>query len=314
MADDATSESRRIPPSPGDPLPPGRFSLTFAPQFEVDPWHGFSTARAVSRPALAATVIIPARYASTRFPAKILAADTGKPLVQHVVDQVKKCRRVEQTIVATDDPRIVDALKPFGTDARMTLPAHQSGTDRVWEIAHSLKPNSIIVNVQGDEPEIEPEIIDALVEVMEAGEERYPMATAATQFPAGADPNDPNLVKVVMGLDNRALYFSRAPIPWPREKNSTTNAPYYLHLGIYAYTWEFLKHYVAWKPSPLEQTERLEQLRALEHGRTIYVLKVARATHGIDTREQYEDFVKRYKEPSAISSQPSARKDQAFSG
>ena len=245
---------------------------------------------------MAATVIIPARYASTRFPAKILAAATGRPLVQHVVDQVRKCRRVNQVIVATDDQRIVDALKPFETEARLTSASHQSGTDRIWEVAQKLAPGSIIVNVQGDEPEIEPQIVDRLIEVMQNSHltpPHYGMATAATKFPAGSDPQDPNLVKVVMGEDGQALYFSRAPIPLPRDGDFAGNVAYHLHLGIYAYTWDFLKEYVSWKPTPLEQTEKLEQLRALEHGRSIYVLKVDRATHGIDTEEQYREFVKR---------------------
>jgi 3-deoxy-manno-octulosonate cytidylyltransferase (CMP-KDO synthetase) len=255
---------------------------------------------------LAATVIIPARYASTRFPAKILANATGRPLVQHVVDQVRKCKRVNQVIVATDDQRIVEALRPLDTDVRMTATTHQSGTDRVWEVAQRFASGSIIVNVQGDEPEIEPETVDRLIEVMQESyltPPHYGMATAATPFPAGADPMDPNLVKVVIGQDNQALYFSRAPIPYSRDKESAGNVAYHLHLGIYAYTWDFLREYVSQKPTPLEQTEKLEQLRALEHGRSIYVLKVDRATHGIDTTDQYESFVRRFN--SALRTQHS---------
>jgi len=245
---------------------------------------------------LAATVIIPARYGSTRFPAKILASATGRPLVQHVVDQVKKCKRVSAVIVATDDQRIIDAVAPFGTDARLTATTHQSGTDRIWEIARRFAPGSIIVNVQGDEPEIEPEIIDGLIEVMQNSyltPPHYGMATAATPFPKDADPQDPNLVKVVLGRAGEALYFSRAPIPHPRDRDFPANVAYHLHLGIYAYTWDFLREYVSWEPTGLEQTEKLEQLRALEHGRAIYVMKVDRASHGIDTPEQYEAFVRR---------------------
>ncbi len=241
---------------------------------------------------MAATVVIPARYASTRFPGKMIAADTGRPLVQHVVDQVRKAKNVRNVIVATDDQRIVQALKPFGTIVTMTAPEHQSGTDRIWQVVREW-PGELIVNVQGDEPEIEPETIDALVERMESSADD--MATAATPFPRGADPADPNLVKVVISQDGHALYFSRAAIPFRREQESTSNAAYYLHLGVYAYRWEFLQDFVSWPPSPLEQTEKLEQLRALDHGRSIYVLKVARATHGIDTPQQYEAFVKRMK-------------------
>lgn len=239
---------------------------------------------------MAATVIIPARFGSTRFPAKILASETGMPLVQHVVEQVRKCRLVRQTIVATDDRRIADALRPFGTEVRMTSPAHQSGTDRIAEVAQLL-PDEIIVNVQGDEPEIEPAIVDALIDRLQTSEDD--MATAATPFAAGADVNNPNLVKVVMTVDGRAIYFSRSPIPFRRD--SAIELPNYLHLGIYAYRREFLLQFSSWRPTPLEQAEKLEQLRALEHGRSIFVLKVHRATHGIDTAEQYAEFVQRFR-------------------
>jgi 3-deoxy-manno-octulosonate cytidylyltransferase (CMP-KDO synthetase) len=240
----------------------------------------------------AATVVIPARFGSTRFPAKILAAETGRPLVQHVVDQARKARRPRDVIVATDDQRIVNALKPFGTRCVMTAVTHQSGTDRIAEVARDRPDDDIIVNVQGDEPEIEPEVIDGLIERLQAhGDED--MATAATRFPDGADPRDPNLVKVVTGVHGHAVYFSRSLIPYWREPNSPANAPYHLHLGIYAYRREFLLQFASWQPTPLEKTERLEQLRALEHGRKIYVMNVSRATHGIDTLEQYEAFVHR---------------------
>jgi 3-deoxy-manno-octulosonate cytidylyltransferase (CMP-KDO synthetase) len=242
---------------------------------------------------LAATVVIPARYGSTRFPAKILASDTGKPLVQHVVERARLASRVREVIVATDDQRIVDALKPFETRCVMTSPAHQSGTDRIAEVARNLR-DEIVVNVQGDEPEIEPDTIDALVQRLETtpGDD---MATAATPFPAGADVADPNLVKVVTTVDGRAIYFSRSPVPFWRDQTSGPPPTYYLHLGIYAYKREFLLQFSNWPPTPLESTEKLEQLRALEHGRSIYVLTVNRATHGIDTREQYDAFVKRHR-------------------
>jgi 3-deoxy-manno-octulosonate cytidylyltransferase (CMP-KDO synthetase) len=239
---------------------------------------------------LAATVVIPARFGSTRFPAKILAAATGKPLVQHVVDQVRLCKRVGRIIVATDDQRIVEALRPFGTEVRMTSPAHQSGTDRIAEVARGIS-DEIVVNVQGDEPEIEPEIVDALIERLQGHDDD--MATAATPFAPGADPANPNLVKVVLAIDGRAIYFSRSPIPYRRDP--AIDLPYLLHLGIYAYRRSFLLEFASWKPTPLEMTEKLEQLRALEHGKSIFVLKVRRATHGIDTPEQYDEFVKRYK-------------------
>jgi len=239
----------------------------------------------------AATVVIPARFGSTRFAAKILAAETGRPLVQHVVDQVGKCRNVRQAIVATDDQRIVDVLSPFGTRCVMTSAAHQSGTDRIAEVAEKLD-DDVIVNVQGDEPEIEPEIIDALIDRLATKQED--MVTAATAFPNGADPNDPNLVKVAIALDGHAMYFSRSPIPFRRETSNPSNAAFHLHLGIYGYRREFLLRYTKWPQTPCELTEKLEQLRALEHGQRIFVLKVERATHGVDTLEQYVAFVQRY--------------------
>lgn len=260
-------------------------------------------------------VVIPARFGSTRFPAKILASETGKPLVQHVVDRAKMARRAREVIVATDDRRIAQALEPFGTRCVMTSAAHQSGTDRIAEVVvrQDCKAD-IIVNVQGDEPEIEPAIIDGLIERLESSG-RDDMATAATIFPAGAEPNDPNLVKVVMDQSGRAMYFSRSAIPHRRDPHSDGNAAYYLHLGIYAYRREFLLKFAAWPQTECEKTEKLEQLRALEHGASIYVLKVDRATHGIDTAEQYAEFVKRQgpgvrgqgsekPEPSAIFSDP----------
>ena len=240
---------------------------------------------------MAATVVIPARLGSTRFPAKILASSTGQPLVQHVVDQALKCRRVRQVLVATDDSRIVEALRPFGTRAVLTSPEHQSGTDRIAEVARSLD-DEIIVNLQGDEPEIEPEVIDGLVALLQENPSAD-MATAVTPFPPGKDPSDPNLVKCVTGVDGCAIYFSRSPVPFHREADNPENAAYYLHLGIYAYRREFLLRFASWSPTPLELTEKLEQLRVLEQGGQIRVLKVQRATHGIDTPEQYEEFVKR---------------------
>lgn len=243
---------------------------------------------------MTAIVIIPARFGSTRFPAKIVASDTGKPLVQHVVERVKQCRRVRDVIVATDDQRIVHALAQFDTRTVMTSASHQSGTDRIAEVARSLPADvDVVVNVQGDEPEIEPEVVDQLIERMESCDDD--MATAATPFPDGSDPNDPNLVKVVVNQDGRALYFSRSAIPFRRDSTQTPPMPYHLHLGVYAYRRSFLLTFASWSPTRLETTEKLEQLRALEHGRSIYVLTINRATHGIDTPEQYVEFVKRFR-------------------
>lgn len=244
---------------------------------------------------MAAVAIIPARFGSTRFPGKIIANATGKPLVQHVVDRTRRSRSLSEVMVATDDLRVAEALEPFGTRCVMTSPDHASGTDRVAEVAENLSAD-IIVNVQGDEPEIDPNTIDQLVERLEStGEE---MATAATPFPADADPADPNLVKVVLDLEDRALYFSRSPVPFPRDSTAGGRAAYYLHQGIYAYRREFLLEFASWRPTALELTEKLEQLRVLEHGRSIYVIKTRRAVHGIDTPQQYEAFTKRYQQPA----------------
>jgi 3-deoxy-manno-octulosonate cytidylyltransferase (CMP-KDO synthetase) len=262
---------------------------------------------------LAATVIIPARFGSLRFPGKIVARDTGKPLVQHVVDRARACKRIVDVIVATDDQRIVDCLRPFGTRCVMTSPDHTSGTDRVAEVARGLPADiNIIVNVQGDEPEIEPETIDGLV-VRLAEHADEDMATAATVFPFHAVANDPNLVKVIMDVDGRAIYFSRSPIPFRRDPVNAATAgpqppqpllpPYFLHQGIYAYRRPFLNQFSGWPPTPLEQAEKLEQLRVLEHGRRIFVLKTARVVHGIDTPEQYSAFVKRYAEQQKSTQQ-----------
>ncbi len=241
---------------------------------------------------MTATVVIPARYGSTRFPAKIVASSTGRPLVQHVVDQVRRCRLPREIIVATDDQRIVDALARYGTKAVMTSASHQSGTDRIAEVARDLG-DDLIVNVQGDEPEIEPEIVDALIERMSRS--TVEMGTAATAFAPGTDVNNPNLVKVVLSLTNRALFFSRAAIPFARDGSLEAGVRYLLHLGLYAYRRDFLLKFAAWPPTPLEKTEKLEQLRALENGASIDVLQVDRATSGIDTPQQYQEFVERWK-------------------
>ena len=255
-------------------------------QFEIDQTRVLSVT-------LAATVVIPARYGSTRFPAKILASETGRPLVQHVVDQCKRCECVRETIVATDDERIVDALRPFGTRCVMTSSKHPSGTDRVAEVAMELN-DDIVVNVQGDEPEIEPGVIDGLIRRLENHDDD--MATACTAFTDLDDVRDPNRVKVVSTLSGHAMYFSRSMLPYDRDELvAKTHGPgaWKLHVGVYAYRRLFLLQFASWKPTALEQAEKLEQLRALEHGKRIYVMPVAHAAHGIDTPQQYEAFVRR---------------------
>jgi 3-deoxy-manno-octulosonate cytidylyltransferase (CMP-KDO synthetase) len=189
----------------------------------------------------------------------------------------------------------------------MTSRDHQSGTDRIAEVAETLA-DEIVMNVQGDEPEIEPEVVDALIERLEQG--REPMVTAATDYPAHADPSDPNLVKVVLAADGRAIYFSRAPIPFRREAKFAGNVPYLLHLGLYGYRRDFLLRYTRWPQTPCELTEKLEQLRALENGASIHVAKVRRAGTGIDTPQQYAEFVDRQRQVASCGA-PTGPRDAA---
>lgn len=246
--------------------------------------------------------VIPARLGSTRFARKMLADRTGRPLVQHVVDQVRRCRRIDEVVVATDSAQIAEALEKFDVRVEMTSPDHPSGTDRVAEVAAAwpgAMDESIFLNVQGDEPEMDPAALDRLVELMQEDKPggRPEMGTLATPFPGESALSDPNLVKVVLGMDGRALYFSRAPIPLDRD--GTKLAKPLLHLGVYAYRRITLLKIAGLAPTPLEQTERLEQLRVLEHGHTIFVATVSQhnhgISHGIDTPEQYDAFVERWR-------------------
>jgi 3-deoxy-manno-octulosonate cytidylyltransferase (CMP-KDO synthetase) len=244
-----------------------------------------------------AVAVIPARYASTRFPAKPLANRTGKFLIQHVVENALKAKTTSAVITATDDERIAAAVRSFGAPVAMTRSDHPSGTDRVAEVAAGLDAE-IIVNVQGDEPTLPPHYIDRLVERMRS-DRGADMATLAAPFPAGESPDDPARVKVVLGVTGRALYFSRSRIPFVRDaaggSGATGGSPAsvcLLHLGIYAYRRDFLLRLAKLPPTPLEQFEKLEQLRVLEHGHSIAVEIVEAATQGIDTPEQYEEFVR----------------------
>jgi len=240
--------------------------------------------------------IIPARFGSTRFPGKPLAEQTGKYLIQHVYEQVIAARRVNRCIVATDDERIVEAVRSFGGEATMTRADHPSGTDRLAEVVRGLDgtPDDIILNVQGDEPELEPAHLDRLVECLVA-DGACSVATLAAPFPATADPRDPNCVKVVCNRQGQALYFSRALIPWPREQQAAADDyDWLLHLGIYAYRRAFLLDFASWETSPLERIERLEQLRVLDNGYAMAVTVVQHACAGVDTPEDYEQFVARH--------------------
>lgn len=237
--------------------------------------------------------VIPARYASTRLPGKPLLNRTGKLLIQHVYERVSQARRIRKVIIATDDRRIYQAVESFGGCAVMTREDHQSGTDRVAEVAAGLDAD-IVVNVQGDEPEIEPANIDKLVDLL-ADNRDCEMATLACPFPQNADPADPNAVKVVLDSAGRAIYFSRSPIPYPRDGKSLLEhrGEFLLHIGIYAYRRNFLLQLASWPVGRLERIEKLEQLRVLERRCGIAVGVVDRAAIGIDTPADYEAFVNR---------------------
>lgn len=239
---------------------------------------------------MSAIVIIPARYASTRLPGKPLLAETGKPLIQHCVESVRKAKLVERIVVATDDKRIADAVAAFGGEAVMTSAECRTGTDRLAEAAGKLglAGDDIVVNVQGDEPDMPGECVDRLVKLLE--DSACPMATLATPLSAD-EAADPNKVKVTLRADGRAMYFSRSPIPYDRQREGVE---YLWHLGIYAYRVDFLKRYTALDATPTEQAEKLEQLRALESGFDIAVAVVDYDGQGIDTPEDYAEFVKRF--------------------
>jgi len=237
-----------------------------------------------------AIAIIPARYASTRLPGKPLLDRTGMTLIQHVVQAVSSADSVEDIVVATDDARIADAVEAFGGKYVMTRADHPSGTDRLAESADllGLADDDIVVNVQGDEPEMPGACVDQLVEMLTGGE--CPMATLATPL-SEADADDPNKVKVVLRGDRRAMYFSRSRIP--HDRDAERRVRYLLHLGIYAYRVAFLKRYASLAPTPAEQAEKLEQLRALESGFDIAVGVTDYHGRGIDTPQDYQAFCER---------------------
>ena len=236
--------------------------------------------------------IIPARYASTRFPGKPLALIAGKPLIQHVVEQCEKAKSLSEVIVATDDTRIWEAAQNF-CRVEMTLPEHPSGSDRIAEVAARCACDAV-VNIQGDEPLIDPTVIDAVAAALA----REEMSTAATRIKDAAEYDNANVVKVVVNAVGRALYFSRRTIPYLREAASRSVSeqlaafPFLKHLGIYGYRRETLLRLVKFPVSPLENAEKLEQLRALENGIQIAVVKVDYNSVGVDV----PDDVKRVEE------------------
>lgn len=229
-----------------------------------------------------AVVLIPARYASQRFPAKMLARLEGLPLIEHVYRRASRARKVAEVIVATDDDRIRATVEGFGGRAVMTPFDCPSGTDRVALAARDLEAD-LLVNVQGDEPRIHPEAIDQLIGVFE-DEPATQMGTLCVRLTDPEAFRSPHVVKVVVDEDGNALYFSRAPIPWDRDRPAEPSQAY-KHLGIYAYRPEALRRFVGWPAGRLESLERLEQLRALENGMAIRVVVTTWDSVGVDTPE-----------------------------
>jgi len=236
-----------------------------------------------------AVIVIPARMGSTRFPGKVLADLGGKPLVQHVYERACRAKRANEVLVATDSDEVADAVASFGGRAVMTSPAHASGTDRIAEVAGSLNCD-IIVNVQGDEPLIEPATIEAVMGLLD--DPAADMGTAAVRITSDSTARDPNSVKVAFGSGGFALYFSRSPIPYhrdlwksPADATAGRGTRLYKHIGIYSYRKEELLRLSTLRPTELELTEKLEQLRALESGLRIKVAVVDSDTPGVDTPE-----------------------------
>ncbi len=228
--------------------------------------------------------VIPARYSSTRLPGKPLKDICGVPMICRVWQRASRAKSVADVIVATDDERILQAVENHSGRAMMTRADHKTGTDRLAEVAEKFPDADVIVNVQGDEPLIEPSLIDELVAEFESDAELQ-MATVATELTDADEMKNPNNVKVVLDRYNDALYFSRSLIPYPRNAG---NSKVFKHIGIYAYRRQFLIDYAKMEPTPLEKSESLEQLRALENGFTIRVIKSSCRFVGVDTEEDLQ--------------------------
>jgi 3-deoxy-manno-octulosonate cytidylyltransferase (CMP-KDO synthetase) len=223
--------------------------------------------------------VIPARLASTRLPRKVLREICGRPMLAHVVEAARRCPQLAEVIVATDSDEVLAVCKQNGWRVEMTSSAHRSGTDRIWEVAQRI-PADVYVNVQGDEPLARPEHISALLAPMQ--DARVLVSTVKTPCSA-SDVDNPNAVKVVTDLDGRALYFTRATVPFDRDKTGTVQR--FKHLGFYGYRREALEKFCSWPESELERAERLEQLRFLDHGIDIHVAETPYDTVGVDTEE-----------------------------
>lgn len=242
--------------------------------------------------------IIPARYGSSRLPGKPLKDICGKPMIQHVYERACECKLLDAVIVATDDQRIVDVVEAFGGKAMMTSVNHQNGSERIAEVAQAYDCD-IVVNIQGDEPLIQPEIIDEIVEALIANED-VPMSTGCYKLPDDDSLlQNENVVKVVFDRNERALYFSRSLIPYPRKKDTFAA---YEHIGIYAYRKDFLMKYITLPNTPLQETESLEQLKVLENGYPIQVVptKFNYNALSVDTEEDLNMVIRLYKEKHGL--------------
>jgi 3-deoxy-manno-octulosonate cytidylyltransferase (CMP-KDO synthetase) len=241
-------------------------------------------------------IVIPARLASTRLPRKLLLCETGKPLIQHTYEAAQRAAKAGGLCVAADHEDLAAAVRAFGGNVRMTSPLCASGTDRVAEVARQMPDVELIVNVQGDEPELSGAAIDLLIDLL-AQNSQAVMATLATPIRRREQLDDPACVKVVFDRSGRALYFSRSPIPHAREWHdrllAAEPAVFYQHIGLYGYRRDFLLQIAGIARTPLEQLENLEQLRVLESGYEIAVGVVDEPTIGIDTPEDYRRFVER---------------------
>lgn len=235
-----------------------------------------------------AAVIIPARYGSTRLEGKPLLEVNGKTIIQHVYDKAKQSKLASKVIVATDDDRIFDAVKAFGGDVEMTSPSHQSGSDRIAEVARKFTEFDIIVNLQGDEPAIEPESIDLAIKALE--DKNADISTLIRILKDKEEMENPNVVKAVIDNEGFAMYFSRSLIPYPRKELSKV----FGHIGLYGYKREALLKLTSLEPTELEMTECLEQLRALQNGMKIKTAIVDYKPIGIDTIEDFEEFKRKF--------------------
>jgi 3-deoxy-manno-octulosonate cytidylyltransferase (CMP-KDO synthetase) len=227
--------------------------------------------------------VIPARYASTRLPGKPLATIAGRPMIQHVVERVRQAQKVTRIVVATDDERIKGAVEGFGGEALLTRPDHRTGTDRVAEVAAHVSAE-VYLNIQGDEPLIDPGTIDTVVSEM-LEDESVQVATPCSAITQQNDIMDPNVTKVVRDFDGNAIYFSHAPIPWVRDKDRTVAAKHWKHIGLYAFRRDALLEFPTLPPGELERIEQLEQLRWLENGFRIRVVETQYDAVSVDVSE-----------------------------